>query len=427
MLATAGPPPAFALLSTASVRLSVDVVRIAVQSHSSVVRQLGGSCSLLVPTADRALRMTVEAVSSRDAGAITLLTGTVTAIVPTIELPWRLELSFRPSELPGREAFLAYWDDTRTWLENGARGPGPTPPQLQALAGTSRHERAHDLQGLTSDENFAPRGSCIRRVPNVARAQLENLDRPDSLAQRAYAALRTAIRNGALVQGETYSEAEISSSMGISRTPVREALIELSREGLVEIMPQRGFRLRVMTVHEQQEVFALRAVLEALVVQQLAGISTPKDVAALRRFLKTQGQCLNDPVEFLTLDEQFHLLMPRLAGLRPYPQDAHDPSRSHVADRSLGTTAAESWLDRDRGALSDRGCHRTTRRRGRGGSDAQASSQHRHGDPHRRNRREAPRSSSRGRRPGEGWRSPQSRNTRPLTSSFKRGRRAPRE
>lgn len=165
----------------------------------------------------------------------------------------------------------------------------------------------------------------------MERARLENLNRPDSLAQRAYAALRTAIRNGALVQGETYSEAEISSSMGISRTPVREALIELSREGLVEIMPQRGFRLRVMTVDEQQEVFALRAVLEALVVQQLAEIATPKDVAELRRFLKTQGQCLNDPVEFMTLDEQFHLLMPRLAGL----------DRTH---KMLTTLRGAMWL-----------------------------------------------------------------------------------
>jgi hypothetical protein len=155
VLATAGPPPAFALLSTASVRLSGELALIAVQSRSSVVRQLGGSCSLLIPHGDRALRMTLEDVSSQDAGAVTLLSGTISAIVPTIELPWRLELSFRPSELPGRELFLAYWDKTRRWLQDGARGPGPRPPQLEAVAGTSRHAGPRDMRGRTSDDTHA--------------------------------------------------------------------------------------------------------------------------------------------------------------------------------------------------------------------------------------------------------------------------------
>lgn len=156
MLATAGPPPALALLSTASVRLVGDEVQIAVQSQSSVVRQLGGSCSLLVPGGARALRMTVDRVSSRNAGAVTLLFGTVTAIVPTIELPWRLEMSFQPSEQPGGERFLAYWDATRSWLAGGAQGTGPTPPQGQPHASTLSDAQGAAAHGTRTDGAIQP-------------------------------------------------------------------------------------------------------------------------------------------------------------------------------------------------------------------------------------------------------------------------------
>ncbi|MCI0575205.1 MAG: GntR family transcriptional regulator [Chloroflexi bacterium] len=144
---------------------------------------------------------------------------------------------------------------------------------------------------------------------------IASIDRPDTLAQQAYQAIRKAIRNGALVRNELYSEGELAKSLGISRTPVREALIELAREHLVEIVPQRGFRLREMSLAERAEVFELRQVLEGFIVDHLARRATADDVRQLRQLIDQQSQTMDDPANFLLIDEKFHLLMPQLVGL----------------------------------------------------------------------------------------------------------------
>lgn len=145
------------------------------------------------------------------------------------------------------------------------------------------------------------------RIPLVRRSE--------SLAQQAYASLRRAIQDQVLVRDTFYSESELAESMGISRTPVREALIELAREGLVEVVPQRGFRLRVLTDEEREEVFLLRGVLEAFVVERLAKDARPEQVSKLRSVLARQAKLISDPEAFLAVDEEFHLLMPQLVGL----------------------------------------------------------------------------------------------------------------
>ncbi len=142
-----------------------------------------------------------------------------------------------------------------------------------------------------------------------------SIDRPDSLAQQAYRAIRQAIRDRIIVHNVFYSEGELAESLGISRTPVREALIQLAREGLIEIVPQRGFRLRIIGPEERREIFELREVLESFVVEHLAKKATTDDVNQLREILRQQAALLDDPIRFLAVDEQFHLLMPRLAGL----------------------------------------------------------------------------------------------------------------
>lgn len=83
---------------------------------------------------------------------------------------------------------------------------------------------------------------------------MESLKRPQSLARSAHLALRKAIHDGD-IKGGALSELQLATSLEISRTPVREALIELSREGIVEVVPQRGFRLRIVSPEERREVF----------------------------------------------------------------------------------------------------------------------------------------------------------------------------
>jgi len=146
-------------------------------------------------------------------------------------------------------------------------------------------------------------------------SRMSFVDRPDSLAQAAYKSIRRAIRSGDLTHDQLYSENGLATEMGISRTPVREALIELEREGLVRIAPQRGFQLRALSSEEEQEVFALRALLEAFVAERVAAVVTPDAVAQLNALLEEQERLVDEWEPFLACDEQFHLLLPRLVNL----------------------------------------------------------------------------------------------------------------
>ena len=96
---------------------------------------------------------------------------------------------------------------------------------------------------------------------------------------------------------------------------MREALIELEREGLVEIVPQRGFRLRTISDDERQEAFELRDLIETHVVRRLAKEATDADVAELRRLVDHQAKVIAEPAKFIEADEAFHLAIPTLLGL----------------------------------------------------------------------------------------------------------------
>lgn len=146
---------------------------------------------------------------------------------------------------------------------------------------------------------------------------LSAVERPPTLSRTAYLRIQQAIRDGTLSQGALYSENELAATLQMSRTPVREAVITLAREGLVEIESQRGFRLRRLSDEQRQEIFDLRLLLEPHVVRKLAAHATAEDVERLRDLIlgqeKLSGEA--DTASFLALDEEFHLLMPQLVGL----------------------------------------------------------------------------------------------------------------
>src|SRR5271167_1149024 len=116
--------------------------------------------------------------------------------------------------------------------------------------------------------------------------EMQVIDRAESLSQRAYQSLCKAIRDGAVVHGVLYSEKELAERLGISRTPVREALIELAREGLVTISPQRGFRLHALSHAEQREIFELRLAIDTYLVEQLSKVATTDDIKHLREAIE---------------------------------------------------------------------------------------------------------------------------------------------
>jgi DNA-binding GntR family transcriptional regulator len=142
-----------------------------------------------------------------------------------------------------------------------------------------------------------------------------DLYRAETLSRQAYVALRRAIRAGQLAPETMYAEAGIASMLGISRTPIREALAVLAREGLIEKLPQRGFRLRNPTEREIEEAYDLRALIEGYVVGRLASEAAAEDLQVLEQIVNRQEIATGDAAAFVEIGEEFHLGMPRLIGL----------------------------------------------------------------------------------------------------------------
>ena len=106
-----------------------------------------------------------------------------------------------------------------------------------------------------------------------------------TLTSRALEALRAAIVDGRLEAGERYSVAQLAERFGVSRTPVREALLVLERQGVVRFERNRGVRVLETTAHDLEEVFALRLLLEVPATRRACALLTRDDLAALEREL----------------------------------------------------------------------------------------------------------------------------------------------
>ena len=143
-------------------------------------------------------------------------------------------------------------------------------------------------------------------------SSIPSVVRTESLAQQGYDTIRRAIRDGKIPRGQLFSEASLAESLGVSRTPVREALLNLFRDGVVEIVPKRGYRLVELDEAAISEIRLLRAALEQLVVGRLCTLATPAHIRELRAILKGKGRSQED---MYGIDEAFHIRMAEMAGL----------------------------------------------------------------------------------------------------------------
>ncbi|WP_457633660.1 GntR family transcriptional regulator [Oceanithermus desulfurans] len=151
------------------------------------------------------------------------------------------------------------------------------------------------------------------------------IERPNLVREAAYERLKRRILEGVLRPGARLSEPALAQALGVSRTPVREALQRLSQEGLVELRPGRGARVRVLSPREVEEVYEVRALIEGEAAARAAGRC---DEAGLHR-LEAALDALEtaDPDDFaaqIAADERFHALLVAASGNRVLEQVFHD-------------------------------------------------------------------------------------------------------
>lgn len=123
--------------------------------------------------------------------------------------------------------------------------------------------------------------------------------------------LRAAIVTGALKPGERLMELQLAEDMGVSRTPVREAIRKLELEGLVSMIARRGAYVSDLSIRDIAETFEVRAALESLAAGLAAERIVPEELEQLERVLVEIGTCEQQGTieRMVELDEEFHALL----------------------------------------------------------------------------------------------------------------------
>jgi len=142
-------------------------------------------------------------------------------------------------------------------------------------------------------------------------------ERPGRSVQDAvYRALRKSIITLNLAPGTVISEKEISLLYKVSRTPVREAFLHLSHEGLVQVIPQRETMVSLIDLDRVRQEFFIRENLESAVIRPCALKRGDSQIAEMEKLVEMQGEAYqnNEYIRFINFDDQFHRLFFEITG-----------------------------------------------------------------------------------------------------------------
>jgi DNA-binding GntR family transcriptional regulator len=133
---------------------------------------------------------------------------------------------------------------------------------------------------------------------------------------QVYATLRDAIIRAELPPGRKLSENELATWLGVSRTPIREALVRLRDERLVAIVPQLGTYVSRISPRAVSDAHFIREALECAAIRETAVVATEDDIATLEENLRAQerADARADFDAFYVLDEDFHRVLCDLSG-----------------------------------------------------------------------------------------------------------------
>nr|WP_277999002.1 GntR family transcriptional regulator [Moorella sulfitireducens] len=147
-------------------------------------------------------------------------------------------------------------------------------------------------------------------MKNLLNGKLENYK---PLREIVFEALREAIINGQLKAGERLMEVQLAEEMGVSRTPVREAIRKLELEGFIVMVPRKGAYVADLSTKDIADVFEIRSALESLAAGLACERITEEELDELERLLIKVADCVaaKDLETLVEIDTQFHEVLYR--------------------------------------------------------------------------------------------------------------------
>lgn len=159
-----------------------------------------------------------------------------------------------------------------------------------------------------------------------------------TIGQMVYAVLREAILSGAFSPGEWLRQESLAEAIGVSRIPVRTALLQLESEGMITFHPHRGARVRTLTPEQIDEIYRLRTLLETYALTRTGRDISPERLSRLRK-LATKLDSQHQGSGFLNLRIDFYRELYD-AENNPLLVEMIDELRGHVGRYYLGFKAS---------------------------------------------------------------------------------------
>lgn len=185
-------------------------------------------------------------------------------------------------------------------------------------------------------------------------AGVRNLGGRGTLKDEAVAVVRRALMSGEMKPGLIYSANSLAPQLGVSNSPVREAMMELASKGLLEVVKNRGFRVVEMTAEDRQEIYDLRMLIEVPAVLRAAQQNLTEEQKLEIQHLadETLAEALpNNMPAYLDADQAFHMgiiAILKNRRLSAIVENLRDQSRVrgsyHLAERGLLRVSAEEHL-----------------------------------------------------------------------------------
>ncbi|WP_416143654.1 GntR family transcriptional regulator [Planococcus koreensis] len=142
------------------------------------------------------------------------------------------------------------------------------------------------------------------------------IEMTDVKKNSVYEYLYNAIRTGEIKPGQTLTERGLAEKIGVSRTPVREAIRKLEEQGIVTHEPHKGVKVITLSVGKVAQLYDVRELLEGLAARKLAERHTPEGISELARLIDKAEQeaVANNVHELARINSEFHLTLARLSG-----------------------------------------------------------------------------------------------------------------